>query len=121
MELAAHRGDADARLPSFGKELFLGSLRLDLIYPPTTPDRDSVRKGEQFLAQLREFLEREVDPMQIERDAKIPQHVLDRLKSVGALGMQVPEEYGGLGLSFVYYVRALMLVSSWHSTLATML
>src|SRR4051794_30559333 len=35
--------------------------------------------------------------------------------------MKVPEEYGGLGLSQVYYNRALVLAGTWHSSLATLL
>jgi alkylation response protein AidB-like acyl-CoA dehydrogenase len=108
-------------LPSFGKELFLGNLRLDVIYPQPKLDPEAVEKGERFLAELREFLEREVDPLQIEREAKIPEHVLEGLKRLGALGMKIPEEYGGLGLSIVYYTRALMLTGSWHSAISTLL
>ena len=42
--------------PSFGKELFLGNLRLDLIHPQPKLDPAAVEKGEAFLARLREFL-----------------------------------------------------------------
>ena len=42
-------------------------------------------------------------------------------KELGALGMKVPEQYGGLGLSQVYYNRAMMLVGTWHSSLSTLL
>ena len=35
--------------------------------------------------------------------------------------MKIPEEYGGLGLSQVYYNRALALAGTWHSSLATLL
>jgi alkylation response protein AidB-like acyl-CoA dehydrogenase len=107
--------------PSFGKELFLGNLRLDLIHPQPKLDPAAVEKGEAFLARLREFLVDEVDPLEIEREAKIPDAVVDGLKALGALGMKVPEQYGGLGLSQVYYNRALVLAGTWHSALATLL
>jgi alkylation response protein AidB-like acyl-CoA dehydrogenase len=107
--------------PSFGKELFLGNLRLDLIHPQPKLDPAAVEKGEAFLARLREFLVEEVDPLEIEREAKIPDAVVDALKALGALGMKVPEQYGGLGLSQVYYNRALVLAGTWHSALATLL
>jgi alkylation response protein AidB-like acyl-CoA dehydrogenase len=109
------------RLPSFGKELFLGNFRLDLIAPQPRLDPAAVEQGEAFLARLRAFLEAEVDPLEIEREARIPEHVLDGLKELGALGMKVPEEYGGLGLSQVYYNRALQLTGVWHAALATLL
>jgi alkylation response protein AidB-like acyl-CoA dehydrogenase len=109
------------QLPSFGRELFLGRLRLDLIHPQPRIDPDAVERGERFLERLQSFLESEVDPQRIEREAKISDRVLDGLKALGALGMKVPEEYGGLGLSQVYYNRALTLAGSWHSSLSTLL
>jgi alkylation response protein AidB-like acyl-CoA dehydrogenase len=112
---------AERKLPSFGKELFLGDFRFDLIHPQPRLDPDAVEKGERFLARLRAFLEAEVDPLEIERDAKIPDRVLDGLKAIGALGMKVSEEYGGLGLSQVYYNRALALAGVWHSSLGFVL
>src|SRR5215212_8125686 len=107
--------------PSFGKELFLGSFRLDLIHPQPELDEAAVAKGEAFLARLRAFLTEHVDRQQIERDARIPESVLQGLKDLGALGMKIPEEYGGLGLNQVAYNRALALAGTWHSALATLL
>src|SRR3569833_928432 len=43
------------------------------------------------------------------------------MKSLGAFGMKIPEEYGGLGLSQLYYFRALMLFGSAHPALGVML
>src|SRR5687767_12191648 len=120
-EVAEAARETEWKLPSFGKEMYLGNLRLDLIHPQPKLDKTAVEKGEKFLAELREVLEREVDPLQIERDAKMPDNVIDALKSIGAMGMKVPEEYGGLGLSQVYYNRALALAGAAHSSLSTLL
>lgn len=113
--------ETEWRLPSFGKELFLGRYRLDLLYPEPGPSPEMVEKGEAFLAKLRAFLEEQVDPFQIERDAKIPDDVVQGLKDLGTLGMKIPEEYGGLGLNHVYYNRALALAGSWHAAISTLL
>ena len=51
------------KLPSFGKQLFLGDFRLDLIHPQPQLDPDAVEKGEAFLSELRALLETEVDPL----------------------------------------------------------
>jgi alkylation response protein AidB-like acyl-CoA dehydrogenase len=120
-EVAEAARQREWKLPSFGKELFLGSFRLDLISPQPRLDAEAVEKGERFLARLREFLVAEVDPLEIERDAKIPERVLDGLKALGALGLKVPETYGGLGLSQVYYNRALTLAGVWHASISTFL
>src|SRR5690606_40476293 len=53
--------------------------------------------------------------------AKIPQTVLYRLAAVGAFGMKIPEEYGGVGLGQVYYNRALMLVGTVNPSLGALL
>jgi len=120
-QVAEDAREQDWKLPSFGKGLFMGDYRLDLIHPQPKLDAEKVEKGERFLATLREFLVEKVDALQIERDAKIPDEVLDGLKEMGALGMKVPQEYGGLGLSQVYYNRALMLAGSAHASISTLL
>lgn len=120
-EVAERAREAEWKLPSFGKGVFMGDLNLDLIYPQPKLAPEAVEKGERFLARLRDFLKNEVDPLQIEADAKIPDHVIEGFKEIGALGMKVPEEYGGLGLSQIYYNRALGLVGAWHGALTALL
>src|SRR3954452_18057270 len=107
--------------PSFGKELFLGKLQLDLVQPHPGGTPEDRERGEAFLAKLREFWESQVDAAVIERDAQIPDPVILGLKELGALGMKIGIEYGGLGLSQVYYNRALALVCSVHAALAALL
>ncbi|WTO34806.1 acyl-CoA dehydrogenase family protein [Streptomyces achromogenes] len=102
----------DWRGPSFAKELFLGRFRLDLIHPHPLPDEESVRRGEEFLARLRAFCETQIDPARIEREARIPDEVVAGLKELGALGMKIDPQYGGLGLTQLYYNKALALVGS---------
>ena len=114
-QVAEAAREQDWKLPSFGKELFLGNFRLDLIHPQPRLDEQAVAKGEAFLGRLRAFLTEHVDPLEIERESKIPDAAVDGLKELGALGMKVPEEYGGLGLSQVYYNKALALAGTWHS------
>jgi alkylation response protein AidB-like acyl-CoA dehydrogenase len=107
--------------PSFAKELFLGHLRLDLVHPHPRPTADQVATGEEFLHRFETFLRDEVDPFEIERDARIPERVIKGLFDIGALGMNIEEEYGGLGLSHVYYNRALALAGTVHPAISTLL
>jgi alkylation response protein AidB-like acyl-CoA dehydrogenase len=120
-QVAEAAREQEWKLPSFGKELFLGNFRLDLIHPQPRLDAEATEKGERFLATLREFLENEVDPLRIEREAKIPDEVVEGLKRIGAMGMKVSEEYGGLGLSQVYYNRALAITGVWHASISTLM
>ncbi len=120
-QIAEAAREAEWSKPSFGKELFLGHLRLDLISPHPRPAEDDRQRGEAFLRILEGFLSERVDPLQIERDGRIPDDVIEGLKAIGALGMKIPQEYDGLGLTAVYYNRALELAGSWHSSLSTLL
>jgi alkylation response protein AidB-like acyl-CoA dehydrogenase len=120
-DLAEQSRQTEWEKPSFGKELFLGRFRLDLIHPHPMPSEQDRARGEEFLSKLRAFLEEGVDPYEIERDAKIPESVVKGLKDLGALGMNIGTEYGGLGLSHLYYGKALALASSWHAAIPTLL
>ncbi|WP_406006478.1 acyl-CoA dehydrogenase family protein [Streptomyces sp. NBC_00637] len=111
-QVAEAAREQDWRKPSFGKELFLGRFRLDLIHPHPLPTDEAVRRGEQFLTKLRTFCETQVDGALIEREARIPDEVINGLKELGALGMKIDPKYGGLGLTQVYYNKALALVGS---------
>ncbi|MFD4641069.1 acyl-CoA dehydrogenase family protein [Lentzea sp. NPDC058436] len=107
--------------PSFGKELFLGHFRIDLIHPHPSGTTEDRTRGEAFLAKLREFTEKHIDNTVIERDAQIPDEVLKGLKDLGAFGMKIKPEYGGIGLTQVYYNKALMLVGSASPAIGAML
>ncbi|MFD0373553.1 acyl-CoA dehydrogenase family protein [Streptomyces sp. NPDC127114] len=111
----------DWHKPSFAKELFLGRFRLDLIHPHPMPADEDVRRGEAFLAKLRAFCETEVDGARIEREARIPDETVRGLKELGALGMKIDPKYGGLGLTQLYYNRALALVGSVSPALGALL
>jgi alkylation response protein AidB-like acyl-CoA dehydrogenase len=111
-QVAEAAREQDWHKPSFAKELFLGRFRLDLIHPHPLPTPEAARKGEAFLARLGEFLRGEVDGARIERDAQIPDEVVRGLKELGAFGMKIDESYGGLGLTQVYYNKALAMVGS---------
>uniref|UniRef100_A0A8D2NMR2 Complex I assembly factor ACAD9, mitochondrial n=1 Tax=Zosterops lateralis melanops TaxID=1220523 RepID=A0A8D2NMR2_ZOSLA len=59
----------------------------------------------QFVGPVEKFFNEEVDSKKIDQDAKIPPETLQGLKDLGLFGMQIPEEYGGLGLSNTMYAR----------------
>jgi alkylation response protein AidB-like acyl-CoA dehydrogenase len=107
--------------PSFGKQLFLGDFQLGLIHPHPRPADEARSRGEEFCAKILEFCETRVDGAQIERDAEIPAEVVKGLAELGALGMKIPEKYRGLGLTQLYYNRALMIVASVSPALSALL
>jgi len=120
-EVAEQSRETEWTKPSFGKELFLGRLQIDLIHPYPQPEPEAVERGEAFLQRLEAFLRAEVDPLEIERTAKIPDQVVKGLADIGAFGMKIPQEYGGLGLSYLYYNRALAMTGQAHSSISALL
>ncbi|MGW0761600.1 acyl-CoA dehydrogenase family protein [Streptomyces sp. NPDC002814] len=120
-QVAEAAREQDWRKPSFAKELFLGRFRLDLVHPHPTPPAEDVQRGEEFLAKLRDFCETKVDAALIEREAQIPDEVIDGLKELGALGMKIDTKYGGLGLTQVYYNKALALAGSASPAIGVLL
>ncbi|MEW2265850.1 acyl-CoA dehydrogenase family protein [Streptomyces sp. NPDC047853] len=120
-QVAEAAREQDWRKPSFAKELFLGRFRLDLLHPHPLPADEDVQRGEEFLAKLRDFCETKIDGSVIERDARIPDEVITGLKELGALGMKIDTKYGGLGLTQVYYNKALALVGSANPAIGALL
>lgn len=112
--------DTEWSRPSFAKGLYLGNFDLGLIHPWPQARAEDVERGEEFMAKLTEFCAT-MSGGAIERDAKIPDEYLAGLTELGAFGMKIPSEYGGLGLSLAYYGRALALVGSVHPSLGALL
>jgi len=106
--------------PSFAKGLYLGAFDVGLIHPYPASDPEAATRGAAFRQELLEVC-RNIDGLAIERDDHVPDEVVDALRRVGAFGMKIPQEYGGLGLSLVDYGRSLMLVSTVHPSLAALL
>ncbi|CAM4702330.1 unnamed protein product [Lepidochelys kempii] len=90
---------------AYAKELFLGKLRKEEVFPYPEISNEELEEINQFVGPVEKFFSEEVDSTKIDQDAKIPPETLKGLKSLGLFGMQVPEEYGGLGLSNTMYAR----------------
>ncbi|XP_071611557.1 complex I assembly factor ACAD9, mitochondrial isoform X2 [Heliangelus exortis] len=90
---------------AFAKELFLGALRKEEVFPYPEITNEELQEITQFVGPVEKFFNEEVDSKKIDRDGKIPPETLKGLKDLGLFGMQIPEEYGGLGLSNTMYAR----------------
>src|SRR5919112_2834871 len=107
--------------PSFVRELFLGRFRLDLVHPhPVKEDPEEEARAKPFFDKLRAFLQR-VDSDMIDRTGEIPEEYVQELRDIGAFGIKIPKEYGGLGLSYTSYVKAMAMVTSKDGSLTALL
>ena len=115
MELteAARELAHESRDAGYTAGLFMGEFNLAGMHPfPTQRPGDRAR-GDAFLRELETLLREHVDADEIDRTGEIPQSVMDELAKLGAFGIKIPVEYGGLGLSQTNYCRAAMLLGSW--------
>jgi alkylation response protein AidB-like acyl-CoA dehydrogenase len=113
MEVAEASRETEWEKPSFVGQLFLGNLNLDLIHPfPEQPAADKA-VGDAYLPKLERFLAENVDGDKIDELGEYDYSLFDGLKELGAWGMKIPKEYGGLGFSATNYNRAIGLVATW--------
>src|SRR5881396_841705 len=83
----------------FAKGLFQGHFVADWVMPyPRIPAAQQTELDE-TLTGLCKFLDEDLDPAEIDRQADIPRGVIDGLGRIGVLGMTAPKEYGGRGFS----------------------
>ena len=83
----------------FAKGLFLGHFVADWVMPYPRMPAAQQTELDKSLTELRQFLDAELDPVEIDRQAEIPRKVIDGLGRVGVLGMTAPMEYSGHGFS----------------------
>ena len=119
-DVAEAARESDWNEPSFLRELFLGRLRLDLIHPFPAENDVETENARPFMEKLRRVLQ-SVDSDAIDRDGHIPEEVVQQLRDIGAFGIKIPREYGGLGLSQVSYIRAMGMVTSKDGSLTALL
>jgi alkylation response protein AidB-like acyl-CoA dehydrogenase len=113
MEIAEASRETEWEKPSFVGDLFLGKLNLDLIYPfPDQPASDKA-EADEFLKKLERFLAENVNADEIDRTGEYPRELFEGFRQLGAWGMKIPKEYGGLGFSATNYNRAVGLVATW--------
>ena len=120
LEMAESSRDT-RELSGFAASLFDGSPDFGRIFPfPVQPsaDRDA---GDAFIGKMRTFLETRTDPDAIDREGEIPDDVLKGLAELGAFGIKIPKEYGGLGLSQTNYSRTAMLLGGHCGNLTALL
>jgi alkylation response protein AidB-like acyl-CoA dehydrogenase len=119
-QVAEDAREQEWKQPSFMKELFLGNFRLGLIHP--FPETDSERpEFTEFRKKLELFLEEHVDPAAIDATGEYPPEVIRGLTELGAFGMKVPVEYGGLGFNQSEYSKIMEVLGSYDGNITALL
>jgi len=121
MEVAEAARETEWTRPSFASKLFMGDFDFGLIreFPEQNPEDKKI--GDEFIAKLEDFLVKNLDPEEVDRNRKLPKPVIDGLFKLGVFGMKVPQKYGGLEFSQVNYCRVAMALASYCGATATMI
>lgn len=89
----------------FAKGLFFGRYLQEHLLPYPDVQRDEA--ASELVDKLRVFCREQIDPVQIDRDALIPPHVITGLGRMGVLGACLPKSCGGLEFSQTSYCRVI--------------
>ncbi|MFN8654474.1 MAG: acyl-CoA dehydrogenase family protein [Gemmatimonadales bacterium] len=120
-EVAEAARETTWEAPSFVRELFEGNFDLSLIHPFPEPSAEDVERARPFMEKLEQFMRTRVDSDKIDREGKIPADVVQGLREMGAFGIKIASEYGGLGLSQLMYTKAIGLVTSQDGSMTALL
>lgn len=120
LDLAEHSRE-EWEKTSFLKEMFMGKFKFNLIDP--FPEKKGMDNKEflELLAGYREFLKHEVDSDLIDREGKIPPHIIEALKQMGMFGLKIPREYGGRGLTQGEYNEILKVTATKDANIVALL
>src|SRR5258708_516800 len=103
---------------SFAQALFRGEFHSDALFPyPELPsgERETVSRA---VADVKAYAESSIDALAIDREAEIPQAVVDGLARLGVLGMTAPPEYGGRGFTQSGYCRIMEVIGGHDASTA---
>jgi len=94
----------------FCKELFFGRFLAKAIIPYPKVSEAQRKIGDDAVAEVREFLENNLDAAAVDRNAEIPADVIRGLGELGVMGMTIAPELGGRGFSQQNYCRIMEVI-----------
>lgn len=103
---------------SFCKALFQGKIEEEILFPYphlTGEDRESLNM---VLDSVRKFSRDKIRADVIDKEKHIPEDVMKGMCELGLMGMVIPEEYGGFGLSQRGYCSVIEELSRANASVA---
>ena len=98
---------ADVPQLSFAKGLFLGVFEEELIFPYPRMKPEEEETVALLLEQVDRFVADKVDSAEIDRTGVLPDEVKKGVGELGLMGLVIPEEYGGFGVSITAYAKVM--------------
>jgi acyl-CoA dehydrogenase family protein 9 len=102
----------------FAKGLFFGHFNASLIFPYPKLNADVQATVDKAVSDTRALCAEKIDAFAIDRQAEIPQSVVDGLGELGILGMTAPSQFGGKEFSQQGYCQIMEVLGSHCSSTA---
>uniref|UniRef100_A0A3B4VGA5 Very long-chain specific acyl-CoA dehydrogenase, mitochondrial n=1 Tax=Seriola dumerili TaxID=41447 RepID=A0A3B4VGA5_SERDU len=98
---------------SFAVNIFKGQIATPQVFPfPSALNEEQEQFLRELVGPVGKFFEEVNDPAKNDALEKVEDHTMEGLKEMGAFGLQVPADLGGLGLSNTQYARLVEIVGS---------
>jgi alkylation response protein AidB-like acyl-CoA dehydrogenase len=121
-QIAEQRKDVEELIAGpdvgFAKALFFGKFKAELLYPYPTLSPEKQAAADAMAARVKEFADFSIDHMKIDREARIPDSVIQGLADIGMYKLTIPPEYGGLGFGQQQYLKSMEILGGHDSSVA---
>ncbi|XP_034712218.1 very long-chain specific acyl-CoA dehydrogenase, mitochondrial [Etheostoma cragini] len=102
-----------AESKSFAVNIFKGQIATAQVFPyPSALNEEQEQFLRELVGPVGKFFEEVNDPAKNDALEKVEDHTMEGLKEMGAFGLQIPADLGGLGLSNTQYARLVEIVGS---------
>ncbi|HQN09265.1 MAG TPA: acyl-CoA dehydrogenase family protein [Thermoanaerobaculia bacterium] len=109
---------AETEAPSFLKALYQGRFDESLVFPYPEIPEDTKELVTAFADAYRDFDAANIDSEKIDADHFFPRDVVKGLGELGAMGMAIPEEYGGSEFSAAAYCKMMEVIGPLDASAA---
>ncbi|XP_013880012.1 very long-chain specific acyl-CoA dehydrogenase, mitochondrial [Austrofundulus limnaeus] len=100
-----------AESKSFAVNMFKGQITTAQVFPfPKALNEEQEQFLRELVGPVSKFFQEVNDPAKNDSLEKVEDHTMEGLKEMGAFGLQVPADLGGLGLSNTQYARLVEIV-----------
>ncbi|MFM8273325.1 MAG: acyl-CoA dehydrogenase family protein [Gemmata sp.] len=121
-QIAEQRKDVEELIAGpdvgFAKALFFGKFKGELLYPYPTLPADKQAAADQMAATVKAYADAHIDHMKIDREARIPDSVIQGLADIGLYKLTIPTAYGGLGFGQQQYLKTMEVLGGHDASVA---
>ncbi|XP_012690872.2 very long-chain specific acyl-CoA dehydrogenase, mitochondrial [Clupea harengus] len=102
---------ANMESKSFAVNMFKGQISTAQVFPyPSVMNEEQTQFLRELVGPCSKFFEEVNDPAKNDALEKVEDHTMEGLKEMGAFGLQVPADLGGVGLTNTQYARLVEIV-----------